>query len=363
VLQYDSASIAYRNAIEVDSSCMHCKQRLAGVMSSKGMVKPAIKLYYQVLLFDSTNTIARSQLARLLKRESLFAEAIGHFTWMVEKDTLNSFLWEQIGDCASKLGNFPLTWQSYSTSFSLNSANMPLASKLIQLCIQSQLPTVIAHPIADRALDQDSTYIPIIRQKGYLYFMDENYRVAEKSFEKAYSYGDTSRFTMKFYGISLSNNGFYLKSSFFLEKAFAFDSTDRPLNYQLAKALIEVGERPRAIEILNLTERLIAPNPHELSFLFATRADAYNRGQNYQKAIEQYHKAIEFSPDQLEYLFEIALCHYQLKEFQKAKVVFNQYIDCILSDQHAESKKNRVGSANYFIKQIDKHLFFNDEQL
>ncbi len=360
-MKFDSAMVIYKKTIEIDSICTQCYYRLAGVMVSRGMVKSAIEHYKKSLVLDSMNTSARAQLARLLKRENRFVEAIGHFTWMVEKDTLNAYLWEQVGDCASKLGNFSLTWQSYNTSFDLNSANMPLASKLIQLCIQSQIPTVIAHPIADRALGQDSTYIPIIRQKGYLHFMDESYRDAEKSFEKAYSYGDTSRFTMKFYGISLSNNGFYSKSSFFLEKAFAFDSTDGPLNYQLAKAQIEIGERVKAIDILNLTERLLTPNPHELSFLFATRADAYNRGRNYQKAIEQYYKAIDYTPDQLEYLFEIGLCHYYSKELQKAKNVFNQYIDSVSSLQDNESKKNRIGSANYFLKEIEKQLFFNDE--
>ena len=82
-LQYDSAAYAYTKAFELDTTCVKCKQQLAGVMAIRGMVKEAIGFYNKTLSLDSTNTTARIQLARLLKRESKFKESLKHFEWLL----------------------------------------------------------------------------------------------------------------------------------------------------------------------------------------------------------------------------------------------------------------------------------------
>jgi tetratricopeptide (TPR) repeat protein len=358
-MQYDSAEVVYARAIMIDSTCTQCIQQMAGVMVSKGKIRNAVNLYNKVLAIDSLNTVARIQLARLLKRENRFAEALEQFKWLVEQDSMNFYLWEQVGDCGWKLKKMDDTFIGFFNSFKLNPANMPLATKIIQLCIQIKA-SEIGHQIANEAITYDSTYVPLLRQYGYLHFVEENYTEAERFFERAHSLGDTTRFTMKFYGISLFYKGSFTKSTACLEKAFAFDSTDRSLNFRYAQALIEIGERAKAIDILNLTEKLMIPNPFEMWFLYVTRADAYNRGQKYQLAIEQYYKAMDCDPTQTDLFFEIGLCHYNAQDYHKARTVFNQFIETA-TEQDTQVKKNRLGSAEMFLKRINEKLFFEEE--
>lgn len=361
-LQYDSAAYSYVKAFELDTTCVKCKQQLAGVMAARGMVKEAIGFYNKTLSLDSTNTTARIQLARLLKRESRFRESLQHFEWLLKSDTTNFYLWEQVGDCSMRVDSIGKGLQSYNKSFELNPANMPLAVKLINAFLQTGIPPMFYMEIANIALEHDSTYVPLVRAKGYLHFLSQDYQNSEVWFNKAYELGDSTRFTLKFLGINKYHNGSFFNSTIFLEKAFAIDTTDKALNFVYAKSLIEIGDRNMAIEILDLTERVITPSNEEMGMLYATKAEAYSRGQNYAKAIEQYSKALELNPEQLEYLFEIGVCHFNSKELSASLSALNRFLQLAEVEQPKKgSTSKRIPSANYYIKRIEKELFFLDQ--
>jgi tetratricopeptide (TPR) repeat protein len=359
-LQYDSAAIAYGKAIELDSTCVRCHQLLAGVMASKGMVKQSIILYNRTLTLDSTNSSARIQLARLLKREGRYKEAFTQFSLLLSADTTNFYLWEQVGDCAMRIDSIGIGLSAYNTSFSLNSANMPLAVKLINSFIQSSIPAFLILPYAETALQNDSTYIPILRAKGYLLYLSEDYTNADKWLNKAYNLGDSTKFTLKFIGISKYQNKQFLSSATFLEKAFAIDTTDKTLNFVLAKSLIEIGDRQKAIDVLDLTERLITPLPLEMAMLYASRANAYSRGQKYAESINQYNIALQHNPEQLEYLFEIGMCYFNSKDYSKAKEVLSSFLELAEIENPKKGSTTRyISTAKHMISRIDKELFFN----
>lgn len=360
-LQYDSAAYAYTKAFELDTTCVKCKQQLAGVMAIRGMVKEAIGFYNKTLSLDSTNTTARIQLARLLKRESKFKESLKHFEWLLNKDTTNFYLWEQVGDCSMRIDSIGKGLYSYNRSFELNQANMPLAVKLINAYLQTGIPPMFYIEVANIALKYDSTYVPLIRAKGYLHFLSQDYKTSEIWFNNAFELGDSTRFTLKFLGINKYHNGSFFSSTQFLEKAFTIDTTDKALNFVYAKSLIEIGDRNKSIEVLDLTESVITPSREEMGMLYATRANAYSRGQKYTNAIEQYTRALEFDPEQLEYLFEIGVCHFNSKEFSTSLSVLNRFIE-LAENQNPQkgSTSKRIPSARYYIKQIEKELFFLD---
>lgn len=362
LLMYDSAELAYTKAFELDTTCVKCIQQLAGVNATQGKVKESIKLYYKTLSLDSSSTIAQIQLAKLLKRESKFTESLQHFELLLNFDTTNFYIWEQIGDCSLRIDSIAKGIKAYSKSFELNPANMPLAVKLINAYLQSGIPPFLFIEIANTALSLDSTYVPLIRAKGYLHFLGQDYQNAEVWLNKAYELGDSSRFTLKFLGINKYHNGSFYSSANFLEKAFVIDTTDKALNFVYSKALIEIGDRNKALGILDLTEQIITPTNEEMGYLFATRADAHFRGCNYLEAINQFSKAYELNPDQLEYLYEIGICHYNAKEFSKSLDILKEFIQLAeIEDPVKGSTTRKIPSAKYFMKEIEKELFFLDQ--
>ncbi|MFP4555790.1 MAG: tetratricopeptide repeat protein [Bacteroidales bacterium] len=357
--QFDSAATAYQRAVDIDSICIRCKQLLASTMSARGMVTKAINIYEDALTLDSSNTVLRSQYARLLKKENRFNEAFNQFRTLIKTDSTNYYIWEQIGDCAMKIDSGSTAILAYMHSFELNPANMPLAVKLINGYINSGVPSVWIKPYAERAYQNDSTYIPLIRSRGYLEFLDEDYKMAEHWFNKSYAKGDSSRFTKKFLGISLFHNGMYGSSADYLEKAFGLDSTDKVMNFVLASALQKIGDRQKSIDILNLTEKLITPCPEELGMLYASRGNAYSIGQQYAQAIEQYKRAIELNPQKLTYYYDIGQCYFNAKNYQRAQDRLNQYLD-LYADRNPEAfaKSGRARYVQRLLKKIDEELFF-----
>lgn len=359
VFQYDSAGLAYQMAVNIDSTCVKCKQQLAGAMSAKGMVTKAIHLYEDALALDSSNVILRSQYARLLKKEKKFNEAFNQFNLLIQSDSSNYYIWEQIGDCAMRIDSSSIAILAYMNSFELNPANMPLAIKLINGYISAGVPPVWVKPFAEKAYQNDSTYLPLVVSRGYLEFLDEDYKMAERWFMKAYTKGDSSRFVNKFLGISLFHNGLFGKSASYLEKAFDIDSTDKVMNFVLARTLQKIGERQKSIDILNITEEIITPCPKELGMIYASRGNAYTIGQQYTQAVEQYRRAIELEPDNLTYYFDIGQCYFNAKNYKQAQDRLNQYLD-IYADKNPDAfeKSRRANYVRRLLKRINEELFF-----
>ncbi|MDX9848428.1 MAG: hypothetical protein RBT74_15710 [Tenuifilaceae bacterium] len=359
-LQYDSAITAYRRAAEIESTCIKCKQHLASALAIKGSITEAIKIYEEALTSDSSNISLRSDYARLLKRDSRFLQAYRQFEHLIRSDSTNYYIWEQLGDCAMRIDSIAIGLQAYNTSFELNPANAPLALKLINGFINSGIPPFIVMPIAELAYQQDTTYLPIIRVKGYLQFLSQNYEDAEKWLEKGYLSGDTTRFMLKFLGITKYHRGSYLTATKILERAFERDTSDNVLNYILAKSCIEVGDWRRAIELINLTEDLLTPDSIEIAVLYATRGEAYNKSGQYVNAISNFEKALNLHPSYKAYLFEIGHCYYNAKEYELAKKTIEDFLTIAEQKPIQKSTSDKIGYAKHLLKIINGEVFFLD---
>lgn len=359
-MQYDSAIVVYQRAIAIDSTCTKCKQHLASSLANLGKNGWAVRIYQEILEADSSNVSVRSQYARLLRRDGQFLGAFLQFEHLLQADTLNSYIWEQLGDCAMRIDSMAVGLHAYNKSFELNPANMPLSIKLINGFIKAGIPPFEVMPIADIAYEQDSTYVPIVRTKGYLFFLSQVYPDAEKWLEKASIMGDSSRFTQKFLGISKYHIGKHLAATEYLERAFEKDTTDNVLNYIMANSYIQIGGWPRAIELLDITEELLTPNPKEVALLYASRGEAYKKANQYQKAIAQFEKALELHPEYKAYIYEIGICYYNAKDYDNAKRTLEDFLVFADDSTAMRSITERAPMAKHFIRRINGETFFLD---
>jgi tetratricopeptide (TPR) repeat protein len=365
--QFDSAENIYGRILEYNEKNIDAIRGLARTYSALGRVTAARAEWERVLKVDSLDRSSRLSYARLLKRESDYSNAINQFQCLIQADSCNFSHWEQIGDCAVGLGKADVAYEAYDNAFNCNPANAPLAAKYLQFIIKAGAPPWIVLPVAEKVIQADSTYVPLMRMKGYVfYFYFKDYPSAQKWFEKAYEMGDTSKFTTKHLGISLYNNGYFTKASEIMAQAFASDSTDRMLNYVLAKAYIDIGERFKALELLNLNEFLILPDTLELSVIYATRGELHSRALEYQLAINNYEKAFELDPKSVSYLLRIGESYYGLKQFKVALGYFEDFLaksEALSKKKSKEDKLAENARANFYIERIKKELFFLDEKI
>lgn len=360
MMQLDSALFAYNAINKYDTTCAKCKQLQAGVYAKKGMITKSLEAYQAALTLDSTNTTTRSQYALLLKRDRRFAEAYTQFNILVQTDTKNFYLWEQIGDCAIRLDSSSIGHLAYLYSFELNPANMPVAVKLINGYIQSLVPPNLVMPFANKAYEQDTSYIPIIRSKGYLYFLDKDYKNSAIWLSMCYAKGDSSKFTLKHLGISSYQNGKFLMAHDLLENFYRTDSTDNVANYFFANASLEIGQWKKAIELLDLTEELIKPDPEEVSMLYAARAEAYTRGRNHKLAIKNYEQAYNITPTNNAYLLKLGRSYFMAKNYELSKKAFENLIANLSEEPKNDINSSQISTAEYYLRNINKELFFRE---
>lgn len=317
----------------------------------------AMELFQDALELYPNNVSIRSQYARLLKRESLFSLAFVQYSHLIERDSSNFYLWEQLGDCALRMEMSEIGISAYALSLNLNAANVPLALKLINTLIKSAFSPTEIMPYADAALACDSTYVPLLKAIGLLFYLAHDYKSAIPWFADAMAKGDTSLFTLKYMGISNYHVGNFYRADQLLTKAYALDTLDKNLNYFYARALIEMGDGRKAVKLMESTIDFITPLPVELAAYHGIIGDAYQKVQMYREAVAAYRKAIELDPAYLSYLYEQGLCHYYSKEYELAKETFTRFIGMAEEDP-IKKFKSSVASAKYWIKRIDGELFF-----
>lgn len=364
--QFDSAESVYSKILNSNNNDLDAIGGLARIYTATGKVASAKAKWEQALMLDTLNRTTRLSYARLLKRENEFCNAIKQYQWLVRNDTCNFSHWEQIGDCAVGMGKIDVAFEAYNSSFYCNPANAPLAAKYLQFMAISGAPAWIVLPVATIAIEADTTYAPLNRTMGYIqFFYNKDYKAAEKWLTKAYEMGDTSRFTTKHLGITLYYNGYFTRASEMLARAYASDSTDRMLNFVLARAYMDIGERFKAQKLLSLNELLIMPDTLELSVIYATRGELHYKAMEYQLAIKNYEKAFELDPTSLQYYFQIGLCYNGLNKSQTALNYFEEFLK--RNDEFKVSKPAKVRLseetlAKYYQERLRKELFFLDEK-
>lgn len=355
--QIDKAVEAYHRAHSMDGQCERCLQLYANALSLQGRVSLAMELFQHAVELYPNNASIRSQYARLLKRESLFSLAFVQYSHLIERDSSNFYLWEQLGDCALRMEMSEIGISAYVSSLDLNTANVPLALKLINTLVKSDFSPTEIMPYADAALACDSTYVPLLKAKGLLFYLAHDYKSAIPWFADAMAKGDTSLFTLKYMGISNYHVGNFYRADELLTKAYALDTLDKNLNFFYARALIELGDGRKAVKLMESTIDFITPLPVELAAYHGIIGEAYQKVQMYQKAVAAFRKAIELDPAYLSYLYEQGLCHYYSKEYELAKEIFTRFIGMAEEDP-TKKYKSSVSSAKYWIKRIDGELFF-----
>jgi len=358
--RYDSASIAYKRAIELDSTYIPANKGYARSLYSFGNIKVARKQYEKILRLDSLCINTRLQYANVLKKEGDYAKAFFNYCWLTNFDSTNFYFWDQRADCAAQINNYLDAINSYSIAIELNRQNLDIVVKYVKLLVQLQVPTEDILAEADSALKVDSLYVPLLKLKGKLFADQKKYKKSLEIFTKVYELGDSSFFTSKYLGINKYSTGLYYQSIPDFERAFLRDSSDSFLNFVYSSALFQIGDRKVAMKVLDYTERMLMPDSSLIAVIYDLKGDIFNDNRDYKSAIESYGKAQVYSKGKEDFLFKIGKTYYHAKDFTMALNYLQDYVTKIKGGDKDANSRSFYWRAKHYIDVIKEENFFRD---
>ncbi len=358
--RYDSSSLAYKRAIDLDSTYIPAHKGYARSLYSFGNIKVAKKQYEKILMLDSLCINTRLQYANVLKKEGDYAKAFFNYCWLTNYDSTNFYFWDQRGDCSAQLNNFLDAINAYDNAIVLNRQNLDIVVKYIKLLIQLQVPTEDILAEADSALKVDSLYIPLLKLKGKLFADQKKYRQSYDIFNRVYEMGDSSFFTLKYLGISKYSTGLYYQSIPDFEKAFERDSSDSFMNFVYSSSLFQIGDRKQALKIADYTERMLTPDSSLVAVIYDLKGDINFENRDYALAIECYEKAQNYSKDEHEFIFKIGKSYYFAKDYKTSTNYLKDYLGKVDDGSEKSKSRSSIWLAKHYLDKIKEEIFFRD---
>lgn len=359
---YDSAISCYTKLLQFDERW--AQVGLARCYENNGNPSEAIKIYVQVLSYDSLNTSAIIRYANLLRNCSLHGKALPQYLKLVDIDSTNFSYWEMLGDQYKKMGMEIEATTAYYRSYSLNAKNLVVATKYFNQQLRSNIPLQFIYENILDAYKIDSTYLPILMLKGKVESDMKSYKKAEESFTKIASLGDSSFFTLKNLAVAKHLNGSYLEAEKLFSMAYEIDSTDYFLNFAYAKTLNNVGERTLALEIISKTIEMLYPPNQVIASFYELMGDIYSSGNQIDLAEQHYLLALEKDKNnELTYLNKVIWCKLNTHNFREADRLVSKY-DSIVNGKYANDSnalKDEKRKINYYKHLIKNERFFNDD--
>ncbi len=358
--RYDSASLAYKRAIDLDSTYIPAHKGYARSLYSFGNIKVAKKQYEKILRLDSLCINTRLQYANVLKKEGDYAKAFFNYCWLTNYDSTNFYFWEQRAECEVMLGDYLHAINSYDNAISLNRQNLDIVVKYLKLLIQLRVPTEDVMVEADSALRVDSLYVPLLKLKGKLYADQKKYEKSLEIFTKVYELNDSSFFTLKYLGINKYSTGLYYQSIPDFEKAFERDSSDSFMNFVYSSSLFQIGDRKQALKIADYTERMLTPDSSFVAVIYDLKGDINLENRDYTLAIKCYEKAQNYSKNENEFIFKIGKSYYSAKDYTTSTKYLKDYLAKVDDGSEKSKSSSNIWLAKHFLEKIKEENFFRD---
>jgi len=180
-----------------------------------------------------------------------------------------------------------------------------VTGKLVNLYIRTdQVP--LAYYFTQRYLEQDSTSIPILRQNGYCLYLMIDFTGATRPLRKCLAAGDSSKFTLKYLGLSCYKRERYDSAAPFFRAAFKADTTDSELCFYYGVSAFRSGQADTGRVYLEKALRLLMPSGDFLATLYSELADAATSCGRADTAVVFLKKALESDPGNNTLRFKLA---------------------------------------------------------
>jgi tetratricopeptide (TPR) repeat protein len=337
--RYSDAAVSLTNAVNIDSTSISAWLPLAQVYKITGNIQKAIDSYNKILAMDSANITAKSSLANIFLKKEKYDSAAELYLQLIKQDSLNDWFYGQYAYCLGKMRLIRESDFYYKKAIQLNPGNKTVVVRMIRQFISNK-----RYETAEKYIDtfllrfRDDIYL--LKQKAFISAFSGNYLSAVRQFKHITELGDSSLFTLKYYGQSLYNNGEYADAIFWLSKYVSIKPNDTKNMYILALAYQKDYKYQKSLKQLNLVFEQIY-NTKVISDVFVEKGNtllAYGdylsyrdsmktqSKTKYKESLSSYKKAQELNSSNNDINKKIAILYEtKLKNDQLALYYYNRY--------------------------------------
>jgi tetratricopeptide (TPR) repeat protein len=303
--QYKEALRALRNAEQLDSSNIRVLNELVEVYRQSGDQEKAILTSIKITRLDPGNRYFKLQLANLFYSEEEYRQAVTVLLPLYLSDSSSFFVAKQLANCYNELKRSDSAKRFYRRALRITPFDPYVTGKLVNLLIRED-DLAMALYWTQLYLSQDSSHIPILKQSGYCYYLLIDFKSAALQLRKCSELGDSSKFTMKYLGLSYYKQEKYDTAVPYFRSAFYADTTDAEVCFYYGVSAYRSLAVDTGLAYLNRTFRLLMPSGKFLSTLYSELADANTAKGNADTAIVLLKKGLEANPDNNTLRFKIA---------------------------------------------------------
>lgn len=303
--QYREAIRALRKAERLDSANIQVLNELMDVYRLSGDPGKAISTSLKITRLVPENRYFQLQLASLYYSEEEYRNAVEVLMQLYTADSSSYFVARQMGNCYNELKRADSARKFYRRALRITPFDPYVTGKLVNLLIRED-DLAMALYWTQLYLSQDPSYLPILKQNGYCYYLLIDFKSSALQLRKCIELGDSSKFTMKYLGLSYYKQEKYDTAAPFFRNAFFSDTTDAEVCFYYGVSAYRSLDINTGLTYLTRTLRLLMPSPQFLATLYSELADASTSKGLADTAVIFLRKALEANPANNTLRFKIA---------------------------------------------------------
>jgi len=366
----------YKDAIEILRELsdeyiddIRLKVDLATSYANAGKLTESINCYDSLICMDSTNSYFKVQKAELLYQQGSFKKALELYQTIYNLDGLKNMI-KRSAQCFEKINELDSAMRYYGMAWEVDSTDSFSAANLINLNLKREYYGN-GRQLSNTYIQRDSTDKQINLLNALSYYMSDLYEEAIPRLLKCYEAGDTSVIVNRSLGICYYSLKESFKAMEFLDIAYRQDTTNNNVLYCLAISCSEMAEPERAISYFHkLLDRTIPPDL-TLYLYYRNLAQAYTKTSQYQEAVDNYDKAIQYGNDNQKmnlfytigdiYIKRLKYKEKALEYFRLYRVSINAYLEKEKSNPEPDEQEikitiDKIKHLDNFIVDLEKEI-------
>jgi tetratricopeptide (TPR) repeat protein len=303
--RYREAVAALRKALDYDSANIRVLNELVEIYRQSGDALNAIVASRKLVNIAPGNSYFRLQLANIHYAEEDYRQCASILMPLYFEDSSAFYVAKQLGNCYNELKCNDSAVRFYRRALKITRFDPNVTGKLVNVLIR-QKEVAMALYVTGKFLEQDSASIPILKQNGYCYYLLIDFKSSAKQLRECARLGDSSKFTMKYLGLSYYKQEKYDTAAPFFRKAFQRDTTDAEVCFYYGVSASRSYNADTGLVYLERTMHLLMPSKQFLSTLYSELADANTATMHLDTALILLQKALEANPSNNSIRFKIA---------------------------------------------------------
>lgn len=356
VMQYHIADSAFARAIELDSTSIKYMSFRANCNYEMDRFSVAHELLDHILQEDSTRIQSRILLAKVFQRQMDFNQAIKQYELLARQDSLNPAYPKQMGLLSLRMDSLNHALSYLEKAQSLDTLDVQIYVRLGQLYLRVEQGNKTdfiesRKEMLERGIAIDSTQGLLYRYLGALNMLQGHYKTSAEHFRNAISYGDSTEYSFRHYGVSLFQEAEYAKALPVFNKTIELDPEDEQAWYYLGFCYKWNENVDEAIKCLDRALEL-AFSP-AIASIYNGLGQFHSLKRDFQQAIDHFVESYKYDTTQVDVLAQIGIL---IEESGGDKKVAKDYYERYLESK-AVKDPNLVTYITNRVQIINEKLF------